>query len=83
MYNSYTEVTISHKIVKQNLKNMVVMQPHPTHILYQCAKFGDDRVSFNVIFWRVRRLTCKRPIFRYFWGQKCVPCLSIVIFESP
>ena len=29
---------------------MVVMQPHPTHIFYQCAKFGDDRVSFNVIF---------------------------------
>ena len=22
----------------------------PTHILYQCAKFGDDRTSFNVIF---------------------------------
>ena len=34
----------------------------PTHILYQCAKFGDDRTPFNVIFWRVRRLTCKRPI---------------------
>ena len=28
---------------------MVVMQPHPTHILYQCDKFGDDRRSFNVI----------------------------------
>ena len=28
------------------------MQPHPTHILYQCAKFGDDRTLFNVI------LTC-------------------------
>ena len=50
MYNSYTEVTISHKIVKQNLKNMVVMQPRPTHILYQCAKCGDDRTSLNVIF---------------------------------
>ena len=31
-------------------KNMVVMQPRPTHILYQCVKFGDDRASFNVIF---------------------------------
>ena len=31
-------------------KNMAVMQPRPTHILYQCVKFGDDRTSFNVIF---------------------------------
>ena len=29
---------------------MVVMQPRPTHILDQWAKFGDDRMSFNVIF---------------------------------
>ena len=29
---------------------MAVIQSHPTHILYQCAKFGDDRTSFNVIF---------------------------------
>ena len=28
---------------------MAVLQPHPTYILYQCAKFGDDRTSFNVI----------------------------------
>ena len=41
---------------------MAVIQPRPTHILYQCAKFGDDRTSFNVILLRVRRLTCKRPI---------------------
>ena len=40
------------KLSKKNRQNMVVMQPHPTHILYQCAKFGDDRTSFNVI------LTC-------------------------
>ena len=26
------------------------MQPHPTHILDQCAKFGDDRTVFNAIF---------------------------------
>ena len=26
------------------------MQPHSTHIIYHCAKFGDDRKSFNVIF---------------------------------
>ena len=31
---------------------MAVIQPRPTHILYQCAKFYDDRTSFNVI------LTC-------------------------
>ena len=31
-------------------KNMAVILPRPTHILYQCAKFGDDRTSFNVIF---------------------------------
>ena len=29
---------------------MAVIQPRPTHILYECAKFGDDRTSFNVIF---------------------------------
>ena len=29
---------------------MAVIQPRPTHILYQCAKFGNDRTSFNVIF---------------------------------
>ena len=28
---------------------MAVIQPGPTHILYQCAKCGDDRMSFNVI----------------------------------
>ena len=33
----------------QNLKNMAVVQPRPTQILYQCAKCGDDRTSFNVI----------------------------------
>ena len=25
---------------------MAVMQPRPTHIVYQCATFGDDRTSF-------------------------------------
>ena len=41
---------------------MAVIQPRPTHILYQCAKFGDDRTSFNVIFdvcdiqWHVKGL---------------------------
>ena len=29
---------------------MAVIQPRPTHIIYQCDKFGDDRTSFNVIF---------------------------------
>ena len=28
---------------------MAVIQPRPTHILYQCAKCVDDRASFNVI----------------------------------
>ena len=46
----YTKMTNSHKIVNKNLKYMAVIQPRPTHILYQCAKFGDDRTSFNVIF---------------------------------
>ena len=26
---------------------MAVIQPRPTHILYQCAKFGDNRTSFK------------------------------------
>ena len=26
---------------------MAVIQPRPTHILYQCAKFGDDWTSFT------------------------------------
>ena len=49
MYNSYTTVNIAHKIIKTNLRNMAAIQPRPTHILYQCAKCGDDRTSFNVI----------------------------------
>ena len=49
MSNSYTACNIAHKIVNKNLKNMAVIQPRPTHIPYQCAKFGDDRTSFNVI----------------------------------
>ena len=44
------EVTIYHKIIKANLENMAVIQPRPTHIIYQCGKFGDDRTSFNVNF---------------------------------
>ena len=43
-------MTNSHKIVNKIIKNMAVIQPRPTHILYQCAKFGDDRTSFTVIF---------------------------------
>ena len=35
---------------------MAVTQPRPNHILYQCAKFGDDRTSFNVIFLPMLRL---------------------------
>ena len=51
MHNSYTEVTISHTNVKKiNNTYMAVIQPRPTHIFYQCAKFGDDRTSFNVTF---------------------------------
>ena len=34
-----------------NLKNMAVIQPRPTHIPYQCAKFGDDWALFNFIFY--------------------------------
>ena len=49
MYNSYTAVNIAHKIVKKYLKNMAVIQLRPTHILYRCAKCGDDRTSLNVI----------------------------------
>ena len=49
MQNSHTKITNSHKIVNTNLKNVAVIQPRPTHILYQCAKFCDDRTSFNVI----------------------------------
>ena len=26
------------------LKNMAVIQSRPTHIIHQCAKFGDNRV---------------------------------------
>ena len=52
------------KTSKKIKKNMAVIQPRPTHILYQCAKLGDDRS-----FWRVRRLTCKKPmpIFGYMY----------------
>ena len=49
MYNLYTAVNIVHKIVNKKLKNMAVIEYRPTHILYQCAKCGDDRTSFSVI----------------------------------
>ena len=29
---------------------MAVIQPRRTHNHYQCAIFGDDQTSFNVIF---------------------------------
>ena len=29
---------------------MAVIQPRPTHIRYQCAKFDGDWTSFKVIF---------------------------------
>ena len=48
MQNSYAEVTISHKIVKKS-KKYGSYTARPTHILHQCAKFGDDRTSFNLI----------------------------------
>ena len=44
------KITNSHKIVNTNLNNMAAIQPRPTHILYQCAKLGDDRTPFSVIF---------------------------------
>ena len=28
---------------------MAVIQPRPTHTIYQCANVGDDRTLFNVI----------------------------------
>ena len=61
---------------------MAVIQPRPTHILYQCAKCGDDWTSFNVIFdvcdvkglYPYFGLTYKRPIpiFWYFISQLLV-----------
>ena len=46
------------------IKNMAAIQPRPIHILYQCAKCGDDRKSFNVIcvVLAVRRLTCSNSM---------------------
>ena len=29
---------------------MAAIQPRPTHILYQCTKYGDNRTSFNIIY---------------------------------
>ena len=40
---------------------MAVIQPRPTHILYQCAKFGDDR-SHLTSFLTCATLTCKMPL---------------------
>ena len=31
---------------------MAVIQPRPTHILYQCAKCGDDRTSLTSLVTR-------------------------------
>ena len=37
-------------LIKLSIKIWQSYSPRPTHVLYQCAKFGDDRTSFNVIF---------------------------------
>ena len=50
-------------------KNMAVIQPRPTHIPNQCAKFGDDQTSFLVC------LTCRKPI-PIFWASKVCPMLK-------
>ena len=81
---SSTEVTISHKIVNKNLKHMAVTQPRSTHILYQCAKFGDDRTSFNVIcdvcdVYHVKSLC---PYFDIS-AVKSVSHDKVMIFERP
>ena len=44
----YTEVTISHKIVKE--KKWQSYSPALLIFSVRVAKFGDDRTSFNVIF---------------------------------
>ena len=41
---------------------MAVIQPRPTHILYQCAKCGDDRASFNVTWDVCDVLTCNNSM---------------------
>ena len=50
MQNSHTEITISHRIVNNNLTNSVAIQPRYTHVPHHWTKFGDDRTLFNVIF---------------------------------
>ena len=44
---------------------MAVIQPRPTHMFYQCPKFGEDRTSFNVIFdvCAVQHVKCLYPYF--------------------
>ena len=48
---------------------MAVIQPRPTHILYQCAKFGDDLTSLNVIFdvCDVKHVKGQYPYFLVFY----------------
>ena len=45
-------VTLTYKTPIPKLLFLIkssIIQPRPTHIPYQCAQFGDDRMSFNVI----------------------------------
>ena len=51
---------------------MAVIQPRPTHIPYQCAKFGDDRALFNVIFDVCMAYSTHISIFRYFISRLLV-----------
>ena len=44
------KLIFSLKIVTKNIPNMAVIQPRPTHIPYQRAKFGDGRALCNIIF---------------------------------
>ena len=52
------------------------MQSRPTHILYQCAKFGDDWMSFNVIcdVCDVEHVKDIYPYFDISVSQTCGPC---------
>ena len=66
---------------------MAVIQPRPTHILYKCAKCGDDRTSFNVIFDVCEVLTCNNSMaylinwtdnfFQIFFMGTCWVAVSI------
>ena len=71
---------------------MAVIQPRPTHILYQCAKFGDDRshltsfltcATFNMYKAYTHILVFYFSVISIDIDLKCIQDTYRVVINSP